>query len=64
MLHFTISKRIPDHFFGLNEFPIFVDVALNRQVSVDVVGGVVVGDNSAGDAESSGNYSVTQYGTA
>uniref|UniRef100_A0A3Q2XVU4 V-set and transmembrane domain containing 2 like n=1 Tax=Hippocampus comes TaxID=109280 RepID=A0A3Q2XVU4_HIPCM len=38
MLHFTILKRIPDHFFGSNEFSIFVDVALNRQVSVDVMG--------------------------
>lgn len=29
---------IPDHFFGLNQVPVFVDVAFDHQVVVGVVG--------------------------
>lgn len=45
----------PDHLPGLDEITLFIDVALEYQVAVDVVSRQEVGDNSAGDAKSSGN---------
>lgn len=49
------SDLIPDHFSGLNQVPVFVDVAFDHQVVVCVVGRRKVGDDPAGNAESSGN---------
>lgn len=51
----TSVAFIPDHLPGLDEITLLVDVALQYQVAVDVVSGQVVGDDSAGDAKSSGN---------
>lgn len=51
----TAAAILPDHLFGLDEIALFIDVALEYQVAVGVVGGQEVGDNSAGDSKSSGN---------
>lgn len=51
----TWKVFLPEHFFGLNEISIFINDAFNHQVAVAVVGRQVVGDDSTGDAESSGN---------
>ena len=51
-----ISGVIPDDFLRLNQVSVFVDVAFNHQVAVSIMGWCIVGDNSAGDAKSSGNW--------
>lgn len=51
----TSVAFLPDHLSGLDEITLFVNVALEYQVAVGVVGRQEVGDNSAGDAKSSGN---------
>lgn len=46
---------LPDHLLWLDEIAPFINVTLQYQVAVGVVSRQEVGDNSAGDAESSGN---------
>lgn len=51
----TSVAFLPDHLPGLDDITFFINVALEYQVAVDVVSRQEVGDNSAGDAKSSGN---------